>query len=193
MVERDGQFYGSEETITGLVSASAFCDEVTRHLEDEAERQQAVELVRVALAEQPEGREFCLTSNEVGAALEQGGHLELAAQCYEWSFAEWGSFANFSTPNLEIYGSNLVRVLQKISQQPQITEQARIFLTDKKKGILPEARAFLTYRKNYLIFEIGYRQLNQQGGIKWDDGPEQVAIMALHETEQVANALINLG
>lgn len=191
MVESAEQIYGSMETATGLVSASAFCDEVTRHLTDEAERQQAVELVRAALAVQPKGQEFCLTSNEVGAALEQGGHLELAAQCYEWSFAQYESFANFGSPNLEAYGRNLVQVLQKISQQPQMTEQTRAFLAGKK-GILTEVGAFLTYRKNYLISGFARTQLEQQGGIQWDGGPEQAAIMALQGTESVANALINL-
>lgn len=191
MVENAERFYGLRETATGLVSASAFCDEVTRHLEDEAEKQKAVELVRTVLAGQPEGKEFCLTSNEVGVALEQGGHLELAAQCYEWSFAQWESYANFETPHLEAYGGNLVRVLQKISQQPQMTEQTRVFLAGKK-GILTEVGAFFAYRKNYLIFEIAHEQLSTQGGIKWDGGPKQAAIIALQKTGQAATALINL-
>lgn len=190
MVESAEQIYGSMETATGLVSASAFCDEVTRHLEDEAEKQKAVELVRAALAVQPEGQEFCLTSNEVGAALEQGGHLELAAQCCEWSFAQFGSFANFETPNLEVYGENLVRILQKISQQPQITEQSRAFLAGKK-DTLTEVRAFFTTRKDYRIFRIAYNQLAGKGGIEWDAGQEQAAIVALEETEGAAASLVN--
>lgn len=190
MIERE-LLYGSAESTTGLVKASAFCDEVTRHLADEAEKQKAVELVRAALAGQPEGREFCLTSNEVGVALEQAGHLELAAQCYEWSFAQFGSFANFGSPNLEAYGGNLVQVLQKISQQPQITEQARVFLAGKK-DILTEVRHFFEFRTNYLLYQRAFKQLGQQGGIQWDGGPEQAAIVALQTQWTAATSLVNL-
>lgn len=190
MIERE-LLYGSAESTTGLVKASAFCDEVTRHLEDEAEKRKAVELVRTVLAGQPEGQEFCLTSNEVGVALEQGGHLELAAQCYEWSFAQWESYANFETPHLPIYGGNLIGALQKISQQQQITEQARTFLAEKK-GILTDVGQFFAFRTNYLLYHRAFEQLGQQGGIKWDGGPEQAAIMVLQTQWAAAASLVNL-
>lgn len=191
MRENEGQIYGSQESSTGLVKTSAYIDEVTRHLDDKPLRQQAADLVRTSLAKQPQNQDFCLTSNEIGADLLNGGHLELAVQCFEWAFEQSEAFLNFGQPNLNTYASNFIKALERLTQLSENSEQRMNFLRDKKKAI-DEVKAYLTLLKDYQIFQRAYNQLQAKGGIVWDGDQNQQEIMAIQTPEQTAITLSNL-
>lgn len=191
MTTEFGPIYGSAETRTGLVKSDAYIDEVTRHLKDETARQTASRLVRQLMSELPQTQEFCVTSNEVGAALERQGEFELAIQCFEWSYGQSDSLPNFLDPNVNIYGGNIIRAMQTITMQPQITGETRDFLKGKK-GLVTDIHTFLGLKQNYLLFERAYNQIEQQGGINWNGDENQTRIVDVQTLRTSAQSLVNL-
>lgn len=188
-----GRLFGSPESSTGQVREEAFLDEITSFIDNKDARQLSKKLVALALSQFTAEKDFCRTSNEVGIQLEAAGRLELAAGCFDWSFQQFDSVRNFKQPNLVVYAGNLVRVLQKISQQPNLSEQGKTFLKNHKR-VVEDIGIYFGDRKDFAIGLRAIAQLDQQGGIAWggDEDENKKFILGLQDQEKTAITLANL-